>query len=564
MADDPNPASDTKKNASEPPDLEALSGLDFGPSWAEGHPKRQSSGDRSRSNKEGGGQHRGGQKARDRRSPKATGSGGGKSADRRGQGGPRSKRAGADRPAAPTPFQPTVEINLYPQDEAFDALVKRLRATARTYQLFEIAQLILEKPERFVLVVANKPDREGKRVPLYYSVPGHLPFESREAALNHVLKEHLDLFFELETVEVEPPKGNFQMVNRCGVTGELLGPPNYHRYQEFLQRHYANRIHGMPFDRFQAKVETVKEQETIDAWIESMKTGVRYVIKDRREDEPEALDSPEAARQFLSRSRAEAVVGSGDSVRFAGRDMGRLPDGDIRRSVEAYVEQQRKFPLDTANNIRGRLRRHKFTVYKKGAKGVSYVCAVKRKFRDASTVFTDSIQKLMEFIERNPEIPASKLPKAFMGIDTEKQRPEKLKVTEAEVAAAAAAKAAQDGEGHEVGEAEPAVAPESGACETAPASAEVSPAATLTEEEQAALKALMADLRWLITEGYVTEYGDGRLFAPPPMPEPKKSRESSKEVRKSGEDGSSDTSSKPVPEADAAAGGEADPEKPDG
>ena len=31
----------------------------------------------------------------------------------------------------------------------------------------------------------------------------------------------------------------------------------------------------------------------------------------------------------------------------------------------------------------------------------------------------------------------------------------------------------------------------------------------------------MLDLRWLITEGYVTEYGDGRLFAPPPMPDAK-------------------------------------------
>ena len=36
----------------------------------------------------------------------------------------------------------------------------------------------------------------------------------------------------------------------------------------------------------------------------------------------------------------------------------------------------------------------------------------------------------------------------------------------------------------------------------------------------------MLDLRWLITEGYVTEYGDGRLFAPPPMPDakPKKAK----------------------------------------
>ena len=35
------------------------------------------------------------------------------------------------------------------------------------------------------------------------------------------------------------------------------------------------------------------------------------------------------------------------------------------------------------------------------------------------------------------------------------------------------------------------------------------------------LNQLMRDLRWLITEGYVSEYGDGQLFIPAPQPAPK-------------------------------------------
>ncbi len=401
--------------------------------------------------------------------------------------------------------------------------MKRLRATARTYQLFEIAHLLLEKPERYVVVVSNKPARSDEPVaPLFYSVPGHLPFETEEAAISHVLANHLDQFFDIEEIEVEAPKGNFQMVNRCGITGELLGPPNYHRYQEFMQRHYSARITGMSFDRFQSKIETVKEQEQIDAWLDSMKKGARYTVKDRQEGEPEFFESLEAVRHFLLNHRKDKVVGSGETVRFAGRDIQNLPKGDIRRSVEAYVEQQLHFPLEAANNIRGRLRRHNFTVYKKGSKGVSYVCAVKRKFRDSKTVFTDSIRDLIEFIEKHPNTPASKLPKLYIGIDTEKQKPEELKMTEAEVAAAAAAKAAEpeaEATAEATAETEaatPAVAPD------AAASTEATPIAELSAEEQARLSQLMLDLRWLITEGYVTEYGDGRLFAAPPMPEPKK------------------------------------------
>jgi hypothetical protein len=396
--------------------------------------------------------------------------------------------------------------------------------------------LLLEKPDRYIVVVSPKPVKGNEPAPLYYSVPGHLPFETEEDAINHVMANYLDQFFEIEEIEVEPPKGNFQMVNRCTITSELLGPPNYHRYQEFLQLHYTARITGMSFEQFTARVESSKEQEHIDAWLESMKKGARYTVKDHQEGESESFDTLEAVRHFLLQQRKDKVVGSGESVRFAGRDIERLPKGDIRRSVEAYVESQKHFPLDSANNIRGRLRRHKFAVYKKGSKGVSFVCAVKRKFRDSKTIFTESISDLIDFIEKHPEIPASKLPNEYVGIDTEKQKPEALKMTEAEVEAAAKAKA-------EAAEAEAIAAtatdsPEGQAAEAAEkapeaeeatptitkdatASTEAQPKVELSEEDQKKLRQLMLDLRWLITEGYVTEYGDGRLFAPPPMPDAK-------------------------------------------
>jgi hypothetical protein len=142
---------------------------------------------------------------------------------------------------------------------------------------------------------------------------------------------------------------------------------------------------------------------------------------------------------------------------------------------------------------------------------------VKRKFRDSKTVFTPSIQGLIEFIEQHPNTPASKLPKLYINIDTEKQQPAKLEMTEAEIAAAAAEAAA-------IAEASEAASTEAAAVAPAPdaaASTEATPKLELSEDEQKQLNQLMLDLRWLIVEGYVTEYGDGRLFAAPPMPEAK-------------------------------------------
>ena len=541
----------TAKPAKQALDLKALSGLDFGPNWADenakfGRPKNYDSfgGSKGGKGRRGSGGSGGGA-PRDRRSggrPSSGHSAGREGhSDRRGQsatrgrgGGRRDSRGegGRGRPAAPAYFEPTIKVDLYPQDEAFEALIKRLHSSARTYQLFDIAQLLLEKPERYIVVVSPKPAKGDDSAQLYYSVPGHLPFGTEEGAINHVMANHLDQFFEIKEIEVEPPKGNFLMVNRCTITSELLGPPNYHRYQEFLQQHYAARITNMSFEQFSARVESSKEQEDIDAWLESMKKGARYTVKDHQEGESESLETLEAARHFLLQHRKDKVVGTSESIRFAGRDIERLPKGDIRRSVEAYVESQKHFPLDSANNIRGRLRRHKFAVYKRGSKGVSFVCAVKRKFRDSKTVFTESIGDLIDFIEKHPEIPASKLPNEYVGIDTEKQNPEALKMTEAGVEAAAKAKAetaeaeakaasvvdSTEGEtvevpekASEVEEAAPSIT------KAATASTQAQPKVELSEGDQKKLRQLMLDLRWLITEGYVTEYGDGRLFAPPPM-----------------------------------------------
>lgn len=605
MAEETAPSSSAEKSEKSI-DLDALSGLNFGPDWADDSaPKRN---DYKRFEERGAPKGKGRRpspgsaaSSRDRRSG---GRPQGKQGERSGRQGERGEGRSAHgsrdqrRGAAAPEFKPTVKVDLFPQDEAFEALVKRLRASARTYQLFEIAHLLLEKPERFVVVVSpmqRKQDAEASSPLLYFSVPAHLPFESEEQAINYVMKEHLDVFFDIEEIEVEPPKGNFVMVNRCGITNELLGPPNYHRYQEFVQRHYAARISGMSLERFQSKIVGSKEQEDVDAWLESMKKGARYKLKEPKEGEPESFDTLEAARRFLLTHRKDQLVGSGESVRFAGRDIERLPKGDIRRSVELHIEEQRHFPLDSANNIRGRLRRHKFAVYKKGSKGVSFVCAVKRKFRDSKSVFTDSIRDLIEFIEKHPNIPASKLSKEYIGIDTERQKPAVLEMKESVDGAAAKDAAADDvaaddaaaddaatddskdtqvAEAHEVitnpepgsatpqapvGDSAPEEAPKdaeiSEASSTQPvevadvkteateapseetpestpaidpttveASTEAKPKAPLSEAEQKQLNQLMLDLRWLITEGYVTEYGDGRLFAPPPLPEPSKKK----------------------------------------
>jgi hypothetical protein len=208
------------------------------------------------------------------------------------------------------------------------------------------------------------------------------------------------------------------------------------------------------------------------------------------------FDTLEDARLHLLTHARDKVVRTAENARFAGRLLDTLPPGEIRRAVEGALERQRRFPLDTANGLRGRLRREHFTIFKKGSKGVSYVCAVKRKFRVPGQTFSDSIGALIAFIEASPMVRAGELPVKFLGIKPA-----------AAPAEAAPAPASGDA-GSPEGQAAPVAA--------APKADEFS------IDDRARLSRLQGDLVWLVREGYVTEFIDGRLFAPPVMVEARK------------------------------------------
>lgn len=485
--------------------------------------------------REGGGQRGGGSREGGER-PRFEG----RRDEGRGGGGQRGDFRGPPREPAGPYVSPHFAVTFYPEDTSFKVLSDAIRKSCRTFELFYIAKSVVEKNDRFVAVVqrlqpgargnASQPaEGEGaprtptvKPAPFFISVPDGVPFETEDAAIAHVLEKHLGLFFDTAEVEIDPPKGNFQVVNRCPMTGTLLAPPNYHLYNQILTQHHAANIR-MPFEAFKAKIETVRDPELVAQWLEKMKKATRYTWKPAPakgaakavaasataetpaavEGEAVAADAPaaeatapvaetaaqpsfdslEEARQHLLTTARERVVRTVEQLRFPGRLLENVPaNTEIRRAVEGALAAQRRFPLDTANALRGRLRREHFTIFKKGSKGISYVCAVKRRFRVPGQAFAESLSALIEFIEANPMVKASELPQRMLGIEP---RP-------------------------------------------APVEGEV--AAPVSAEETEKLNKLKGDLRYLVKEGYMTEFVDGSLYCPPPMVEARKREIEASEV----------------------------------
>ena len=398
------------------------------------------------------------------------------------------------RPAAP--FNPIVDVLFYPEDVPFRALVRAIRESALTYELFQIARLILQKPEWFVIVVRPKAVEEGDQAPLFTAIPDGIPFETEADAINHVLKHHLDAFFTIETVEVEAPKGDFPFISRCSITGELLAPPNYHRYKQILAEHHADRLPHISLDKFNSKIEMVKDPEVVNQWLEKMKQQLRYTFKHSKDDTSVVFDNSESARHHLLTHCKSEMACAGASARFRGTLLDRIPEGNIKRSVMAVLEAQRHYPLETANHLRGHFRKLNFTIYKKGARGVTCLCAIKRKFRESGRALSDSVQSLIDFIEEHPNIPVTRLPEDFLSMAEFEDKKDEREGIEDKTETMA-----NEPEGEQV--------------EAAASNEENSSTGALSADGKEHLNQMRQDLHWLIAEGYVAEFGNGALFAHP-------------------------------------------------
>ena len=406
--------------------------------------------------------------------------------------GKKFDRRDGKKPAKKAPFNFSMEVLFYPEDAPFAKLADVMKHLKRTYQLFDIAELVLEKPERFIILAKNLPLEDGTVAPLYCAQPANLPFEDEESAKKCAIDYWLAEMFEQIEVEAEAPKGNFQFVNRCAVSGDILGAPNWHKYGEFVREYHAQKFAKMPYEKFLATIETVRDEALVAQWLEQMKKRVAYKLKDSET----VFDSRDEALNYVREQKGAELVKTYEQVRMHGADIAKLPMGSrIRRNIEAAWAKQKRFPIITANNLRGRLRRGGFTIYKRGSKGFAFVCAVKRKFLLVGDSLSETPQKIYDFLLENQGVKASDMPYLYLGL----QAPQN-----AVASANLAEEHKKESEGGEV---------------SAPVA--IVESAELSAEDLAKIKEISNDLLWLISEGYVVEYADGALQANPRLPRPK-------------------------------------------
>ena len=243
---------------------------------------------------------------------------------------------------------PEVNVTLLPDEKGVESLARQIKITARAYPLFDIARLILQKPERYSVVFSVKKNAEGKPIqPLFLCALDDSLWLSEEEAVAHVLQKHFATFYQAERTATEPPKGKYTFVAQCGMSGVILGPPNYHDYQNQLRKLHAERFARMPFEMFKARVKIVRDEAVVKKWVEDQSFKTEYVC----------LNMPEPLQACDSRGSGGKTFPRNPQGKH--HQAGRIAHAQRRRSAQsaeprsgvagaAVWEDQRRFPLQIA------------------------------------------------------------------------------------------------------------------------------------------------------------------------------------------------------------------------
>jgi len=512
----------------EAPSLD-LSALDFRPAWAkdtspaplpvfrEERPERRERPDHRgpRPEKREGFQRGGPQRGGPRRETK----GGFRGPKDQG----RFERPPRDEPPEPpiNPF-PWLRIAFSATEPAVETVAKQIRQTGKTFSLFDIARILLRNPASYTIDLSAAPKAEEG--PFYVVSTDGSTWLSKDAAARHILRKRFDEFYRAETVQIEPPKGNFPVVAVCGMSGTLIGPPNHHDYERRLRELHRERFPHMDFEQFRSRLKMDRDPEVVEKWRASASQAVEYYP--REGENAEKLADLAAVERHFTAQHAPVLI------KFVG--VARVPGDPKTTAVEQVIapllnfarEEEERFPLRLAQSLSRSLSSAGLRFHKSTNRTTFVSASRPRHLNIDDVAVSDSIKKIIELIRGKKSIRRRQLLDLLAPITSEASAPAESPTPSPSAAPTNAAESVSTSASDETPTA--SHAPESVGTETAPAAptsdtpsqAEPSPEPAVTvvrmrSPEEAAREAVVQDLLWLTHEGYVIEHADSRLESVP-------------------------------------------------
>jgi hypothetical protein len=407
---------------------------------------------------------------------------------------------------------PGLTTFIEPEKKSTEALATTIRAAGKAFSVFDAARLVLQSGDRFHVKFSLPADSPVKlcTIPADGSV-----WLGREEAVAHFLhSEGLKEFYRVEEIELEEPKGVFNSIGVCGLTGEVLGPTSHHSYQTALHRIHRERFSDMRFEDYKRRVRTDSSPEIIEKWKESQKRGQVWIyLTPSLEEgaEPMKFKSRSEMEAHFRKTHADTLVHETNEAWVAGNIPKQQLSPSLYHALRRGVDDSRKHLLPVAQILCSGFEGHGLKLFKRRG-GKLWVSRTRPKALDSSVVLSTRIARMVEIVKAKPGISVKELIEIVSPSTGEPKVAAAAELMAAPAADTPAGEASAESTVGETPEAPAAEAPATGAA-----------AAQHHEWTSDQLHALQ-DLHWLNSEGYVIEYSDGIVFigvTEPPPPKPK-------------------------------------------
>ena len=311
-------------------------------------------------------------------------------------------------------------MRILPAPKDIGTIINKIKATHLAYPLKQLAYFFLDHPEACILRISPRKPKPGE-------APADLHFHqckacgvvafSEEELLAHVLAAHITDYYDVEEVTCDPPKGAFTCVAKCGLSGELLGPPNLHGYDARIREMIRTRFPNMDEASYRARIEMVRDADVIEQWRTS--ATKKTVYKKKGDPEAPAVEREAAELEFRSMI-APSLLTAPKSVDMTADVALKTSSKPLLFACRDALQREKRFPASLFYALRGAFHHRKLSFFRANdPRGPEFVSAAPPTKLDTSHAIAE-LTAIANFVEANPCAPQGALVAALAGDDKTK------------------------------------------------------------------------------------------------------------------------------------------------
>lgn len=404
---------------------------------------------------------------------------------------PRERRRRRQRRERSAPL-PDVKVSFLINDETVELLIRQIKKSGRAFPLFEIANKLLDYPDRQLVKFEVKKKQNGEIVqPLYLCLLDETLWLSEADAVDYVLDKHFSTFYQVERVQTEPPKGKYTFVAQCGYSGVILGPPNHHDYLNKLKKLHQERFSHIPFDEYKMRVKIVRDEAVVKKWLEEQSWKTEYLVL----NVPETIRLPsrEAVVEHFKQNHLSTIIHQVESHIMSGPASREIPCEPLQRLVRKCWREEKRFPKKVATFLSQRFAEAGLHFFK-WDRNITHVSVARPTYLDLESLpVSENVRRIIEYIREHPGCTRHELIEALA------PTPAKPLVIAPEAQPQQPTQEQQQ----------------------APAQEQQAQAPAQVDEYTPEQMAVIAEIHWLIHQGHIIEFANGKMYvAKKPAPKP--------------------------------------------